>query len=170
MSRCSQINLKSLIVSVLIVAAPYTAAEEILESSRNYVVSKTRILLSPNQLGTVKPEGQLGSFYIVSKADLSPAQLSEKMQNSALTLMEAGPESFAISDASVVVMTHDRTTLTQIFLDYGLTMVHEFSAVSGGVAQLATVTEAQVIVERLKTDRRVRAVQLNLQTFDDSPQ
>ena len=84
--------------------------------------------------------------------------------------MEAGPESFAISDASVVVMTHDRTTLTQVFLDYGLTIVHEFSAVSGGVAQLATVTEAEVIVERLKIDRRVRAVQLNLQTFDDSPQ
>ena len=170
MSRCSQINLKSLIVSVIIVGAPYTVAEEILESSRNYAVSKTRILLSPNQLGTVKPEGQLGSFYIVSKADLSPAQLSEKMQDSALTLMEAGPDSFAISDATVIIMTQDRATLAQVFLDYRLTMVHEFSAVAGGVAQLATVTEAEAIVERLKTDRRIRAVQLNLQTFDDSPQ
>lgn len=170
MSRCSQINLKSLIVSVIIVGAPYSVAEEILESSRNYAVSKTRILLSPNQLGTVKPEGQLGSFYIVSKADLSPAQLSEKMQDSAFTLMEAGPDSFAISDATVIIMTQDRATLAQVFLDYRLTMVHEFSAVAGGVAQLATVTEAEAIVERLKTDRRIRAVQLNLQTFDDSPQ
>lgn len=170
MSLYSQLNIKTLAVSVLVFTASNLAAEEILESNRHYGVSKTRTLLSADQLGTIKPELQMGSLFIVSNNDLSPAQLAEKTHNSELTLMEAGPDSFAISDATVVVITRDRTTLSQVFLDYELTMVHEFSATYGAVAQLATVAEAEDIIERLKTDSRIKSAQLNLQTFDDSPQ
>lgn len=166
----TQLILKNLALSVIISATPSLAAEEILESGRKYVVSKTHILLPVNQLGTVVPERQLGSFFIVRKTDLGPAELAEKTLNSALTLMEAGPDSYAISDATVVIVTQDRATLSEVFLDYGLTMRHEFSATFGGVAQLATVSDAEGIIERLKVDSRIKAVQLNLQTFDDQPQ
>lgn len=165
---CSAVKRRTIAITLSLAASMGIA--EPLEQGPSYSRSKDWALIDKGALGDLKPEASLGDFYVVRASEMKSSNAATKASQAGLTLMQAGPGIFAISDASILVMAHDDQSLTDLLLDYSLTARHRFTAMPAAVVQLSSLGQAEQALSALSDDPRVRLTELNLQTFSDVPQ
>lgn len=127
-------------------------------------------LVTEDQLGELGAERQLGRYFVVKQSEALKGNVSVQAAKQGLTLMEAGPGVFAISDASAIVITDNKRQLDDLILDYNLAARHMFASMPAAVIQFTSIEGAERALSMLRGDVRVRIAELNLQTFADRPQ
>jgi hypothetical protein len=165
---CSAVKRRTIAVTLSLAASVGIA--EPLEQGPSYSPSKEWALIDKGALGKLQPEASLGDFYVVRASEITSSNAHTKVSQAGLTLMQAGPGIFAISDASILVIARDERSLTDLLLDYSLTARHRFTATPVAVVQLGSLGQAEQALLELSDDPRVRLTELNLQTFSDLPQ
>lgn len=163
-------KVKRIGVVAAVSAISLTANAESVERGPAFSPATDWVLIKREQLGNLTAERQLGDYFVVKQSEAKTLKMPAQAAKQGLTLMEAGPGVFAISDASAIVIAYNARLLDELILDYNLTATHLFTATPAAVIQFAGVDSAEQALATLRNDMRVKAAELNLQTFADKPQ